>query len=51
MTIDVTWPKATPMSEEEKTLRRIFDYIGVDQDLAEDATLRTMMERYKRGET
>ena len=31
--------------EVRKTLRDIFEYIGIDKSLANDATLRTYLER------
>jgi hypothetical protein len=46
MSIQATWPRATRLSAEEKLLRDIFSYIGVDPERAENATLCTMVERY-----
>ena len=46
MSIQVTWPRTTSVSDEERLLRRIFEHIGADQSLAESAALLTMVERY-----
>ena len=47
MSIDVTWPRKAPASEAEKLLREIFEYLGIDTKNAENATLISMVEKYK----
>lgn len=37
------------MSPEEKALRKIFEYLGIDKNEAKNATLRTYLEEYKRN--
>ena len=48
MSVDVTWPRTTPISEAEKLLREIFEYLDIDLSKAEIGALQTMVERYKR---
>ena len=50
MSVQVTWPRKSKVSPEEKLLRRIFEHVGVAPDQANNATLISMVERYKREE-
>ena len=44
--VQVTWTRTSPMTKEEKLLRCIFKYIGIDPSKAESAALQTIVERF-----
>jgi len=46
MSVRVTWPRTTNVTQEEELLRRVFKYIGVDPDKANNAALISMVKRY-----